>query len=208
MRLAADHPPLIDWGVAARPLEGQAVSGDLHLVKPLDHGVLLAVVDGVGHGDEAVAAARAAVAILEQFAGESIISLVNRCHRALTKTRGVVMTVAALSELEQTVSWLGVGNVEGRLLRSDSRAAPSSESVLLRSGLVGYQLPALHASVIPLTPGDLLIFATDGIRAAFADGMNWSDAPRQVAARILSQHFKGTDDGLVLVARYLGRPHE
>ena len=68
MRLPADHPPLIDWGVAARPLEGQAVSGDLHLVKPLDDGVLLAVVDGVGHGGEAVAAARAAVALYTHYA--------------------------------------------------------------------------------------------------------------------------------------------
>ena len=56
---------LVEWGVAARPIAGEAVSGDLHLVKPFDHGVLLAAVDGVGHGDEATSAARAAVGILE-----------------------------------------------------------------------------------------------------------------------------------------------
>jgi serine phosphatase RsbU (regulator of sigma subunit) len=37
--------------------------------------------------------------------------------------------------------------------------------VLLRSGVVGYQLPTLRASTLPIAPGDLLIFATDGIGA-------------------------------------------
>src|SRR5438552_70445 len=106
----------------ARNIVDHAKCGEI-ILAPIQqgnrHGILLAVAAEVGHGGEAVAAARAAVAILEQFAPESIISLVKRCHQALTKTRGVVMTLAALSALEQTVTWLGVGNVEGRLLRSD-----------------------------------------------------------------------------------------
>jgi len=49
---------LIWWGVAERALPGQTVSGDKYLVKPLADGVLLAVVDGLGHGGEATAAAK------------------------------------------------------------------------------------------------------------------------------------------------------
>jgi len=199
---------LVKWGVAARPIAGEAVSGDLHLVKPFRHGVLLAAIDGVGHGDEATAAARIAVSVLENHAHESVISLVKRCHEALAKTRGVVMTVASLNALENTLTWLGVGNVEGLLLRADANASSPSERVLLRSGLVGYQLPALYASVVPVTPGDLLFFATDGIRSDFADDVNLNEAPKHLASRILDQHCKGTDDALVLAARYLGAQHE
>jgi serine phosphatase RsbU (regulator of sigma subunit) len=205
---ARDKQTLIDWGVAAQPLPGQAVSGDLHLVQPFEHGVLLAVVDGVGHGNEATAAAQAAIAILEKHAPESVITLVERCHEALTKTRGAVMTLASLHTWEKTITWLGVGNVEGRLLRGDSNASHPAESVLLRSGLVGFQLPALHASVLPVAPGDLLIFATDGIHVGFADEVNLGDKPQPIADHILSRHFKGNDDALVLVARYLGVRHE
>src|ERR1043166_2247497 len=97
---AVHERDLIDWGVASRPLAGQDVSGDLHLVKPHDRGVLLAVVDGVGHGDEATAAAQAAVLTLETSTDRSIIALVKRCHEALLRTRGVVMTVAFLNPLE------------------------------------------------------------------------------------------------------------
>src|SRR6266446_6982819 len=85
---------LIAWGVASRPLPGEIVCGDLHLIKPTRGGVLLAVVDGLGHGDAARAAAKTAVAVLESHAEEPLSALVNRGHEALTKTRGVVMTLA------------------------------------------------------------------------------------------------------------------
>ncbi len=199
---------LLDWSVAARPMSGQSVSGDLHLVKRFDQRVLVAVIDGVGHGDEAAAAARTAADILENYPGETTISLFKRCHEALVKTRGVVLTVAILDTVESSMTWLGVGNVEGRLLRTDAGASHPRESVLLRGGLVGYQLPALQASVIPVAAGDLLILATDGIHTAFEEGINLNETPRQIADKILGRHFKGNDDALVLVARYPGMQHE
>ena len=109
-----------------------------------------------------------------------------------------------LEMVRAEVGRLGVGNVEGRLLRADANASHPRESVLLRGGIVGYQLPALQASVIPITPGDLLIMATDGIHPVFEDGINVNETPKQIADKILSRHFKGNDDALVLVIRYLG----
>ena len=129
--------PLIAWGAASRPLPGEIVCGDLHLIKRTRDGVLLAVVDGLGHGDAAMAAAQTAIAVLESHAEEPLTALVNRCHEALTKTRGVVMTVATLRWFEDELTWLGVGNVEAILLRADRQAKAPSDRVLLRSGLVG-----------------------------------------------------------------------
>ncbi|MGC3958094.1 MAG: SpoIIE family protein phosphatase [Verrucomicrobiota bacterium] len=206
-RPIAQERKVVDWGVAAQPIAGEAVCGDMHLVKPFNHGVLLAAIDGIGHGSAATDAAQAAVAVLEEFASDSVVSLVKRCHQALIKTRGVALTVASLSTRDNTVTWLGVGNVTGLLLRADD-ASHSTKNVLLRSGMVGYHLPALHASVMPVAPGDLLIFATDGIRSDFATTINLHEAPQSLAQRILQRHFKGTDDALVLVVRYLGTQHE
>src|SRR5439155_15227394 len=198
----------IAWGAASRPLPGEIVCGDLHLIKRTRDGVLLAVVDGLGHGDAAMAAAQTAIAVLESHAEEPLTALVNRCHEALTKTRGVVMTVATLRPFEDKLTWLGVGNVEAILLRADRQAKVRSDRVLLRGGLVGYQLPVLRATTLPLAPDDLLIFATGGIDAGFAEGLVCSDSPQQLADRILECHFKGHDDALVLVMRYLGTQHE
>jgi len=200
--------PLIAWGVASRPLPGEVVCGDRHLIKPTTDGVLAAVVDGLGHGDEATAAAKTAIAVLESHAEESLTSLVKRCHEALTKTRGAVMTLARLRWLGSELTWLGVGNVEAIMLRADRQAKARSDRVLLRSGLVGYQLPVLRATTLALAPDDLLIFATDGIDAGFNEGLVYSDSPQQLADGILERHFKGHDDALVLVVRYLGTQHE
>jgi len=197
-------PPLIAWGVAVQPLEGEAESGDQYVVRPIPNGVLVAAVDGLGHGPEAAAAARSAVAILKDYAHEPVISLVKRCHERLIRTRGAVMSLASFNALDNTMTWLGVGNVEGVLLRADAAADPPRENVLLRSGVVGYQLPALHASILPVTRGDVLILATDGIRSGFAEDVSLSDPPQRIAEHILARRATGMDDALVLVARYLG----
>src|SRR5256884_8695143 len=113
---------LMWWGAAPRSLPGQAQSAYLHLVKPVGTGVLVAVVDGLGHGAEAAAAAQAAVAALERHATESPVPLIERCHRALQGTRGVVMSVAVLGRPDRSMTWLGVGNVEGLLVYGDGAA--------------------------------------------------------------------------------------
>src|SRR5690242_7865590 len=100
--------PLITWQVAARAWPRSTVCGDLHLVKRMDRGVLLAVIDGLGHGPEAFAAAQVARALLEEYSEEPLGALVNRCHAGLRKTRWVVMTVATIGAVERDVTWLGV----------------------------------------------------------------------------------------------------
>lgn len=196
---------VIDWSVASRPAPGLPVSGDLHVVAPWRDGVLLGVVDGLGHGDEATAAARIAVAVLEQHAGDSVISLVQRCHRALQRSRGVVMTLASLNTRDDSLTVIGIGNVETAICRASPEMCPRRESVLLRGGVVGYQLPALHANILPISAGDLIVFATDGVREDFADLIDSRDPMPRLVERILEKKFRGNDDGLVLGCRYTGK---
>ena len=207
-RDAAITETLVAWGVAGRPLPGQTVSGDLHLVKPVSDGVLLAVVDGLGHGELATAASKTALEVLERQAGDRLSSLVLHCHAALAGTRGVVMTLTALSSSGGQLTWMGVGNVEGVLLRGNRPAGTSPERVLLRGGIVGYRLPELQTKTLALASGDLLVFVTDGIRSGFSNDLDHGDTPQRLADRILERYFKGTDDALVLVVRYVGPEHE
>jgi len=121
------------------------------------------------------------------------------------------MTLASVRTSEGEMAWLGVGDVEAAMFRADPRpggAKPAAERVILRSGLVGYELPALLASHTPIGRGDLLVFVTDGVAPGFADGWARSDSPQQIADCIMEQHFKQTDDALALVVRYLGSGHE
>ncbi len=195
---------LIACGSASRPAPGQKTCGDLHLVKPFPGGVLLAVVDGLGHGEEATSAARAALTVLEREAGQSLPELFQHCHRTLLRTRGAVMTAATVHGATAQLTWLGVGNVEAVLLRPGQRIPAPGARVVLQSGLLGLQLPRLRPTSLTMGPGDLLLFATDGISAGFAQGVEASDPVQQLADGILERHFKGNDDALVLAVRYLG----
>lgn len=192
-----------EWGVASRPSPGEEFSGDLHLVLNKPVGILAAVVDGLGHGEEASTAAKTAIDIIRKHSEESLISLMQRCHKALKMTRGTVMTVVSFDATDNTVTAMGVGNVEAVLVRANPRAEPRQENVLLRAGVVGYQLPSLYASVLPIYPGDVMIFTTDGIKDDFAKRLNYAESIPSMTERILKENFRGNDDALVLAVRYL-----
>lgn len=198
--------PFVEWGVAARALPGQAVSGDASLVQPFPGGALFAVVDGLGHGSEATTAAQLATSILREDPSAPVLSLINRCHEALRRTRGAVISLASYREAESSLTWLGIGNVEGTLIRAGSNANPPREDVLLRGGVVGFQMPSPRAAVISVSAGDLLVFATDGVRPDFQSEALSGQFPQQCAERILEEYVRGDDDALVLAARFLGMP--
>jgi serine/threonine protein phosphatase PrpC len=198
--------PVIEWGVARRAKPGEAVCGDYHIVQPFAQGALVGVVDGLGAADEAAVAARTAVATLKKYAKEPVTSLVKRCDRNLMMTRGAALALASFSAAEPTLSWLGIGNVEGWLVRANPAARPARERLRLHEGVVGYHLPIPRESKAALEPGDTLVLASDGVRNDFASGLDCQKPPQAMAEEILEKSFKGSDDAVVLVARYQKEP--
>jgi len=194
----------LEWAVSAAAIRGETESGDLHVVEAFAHGVLMAAIDGLGHGVAAAAAARSAARLITTNPGENVIRLVEQCDHRLHKTRGVVMSLASINTTEETVTWLGVGSVDGILFRGDVTERPSPKFLHASRGVVGAHLPALRPSVLPIARGDTLIFVTDGIRGGFDEGLSISNSPQQIADGILARHALDTDDALVLVARFEG----
>lgn len=195
---------MVEYGVASFLLRGQGESGDRHLVCCNQTGVLIAAIDGIGHGEEAANAAKAAASILKAGADEPIIFLVEHCHEKLRTTRGVVLSLASIDISHGLMTWLAVGNVQGVLMRVDSKKGNAQETLLLRGGVVGSQLPPLQATVLPIARGDTVYFVTDGIRSDFAQSLTTLENPQRAARRILEQFQNGNDDALVLVTRLTG----
>jgi negative regulator of sigma-B (phosphoserine phosphatase) len=195
---------LVEVGVAGRALPGEFVSGDVHLVAPYPGGVLLAAIDGLGHGSEAAEAARAASASLAEDPAADLSDLLVRTHGRLARTRGAVISLATITEFDSGLTWLGVGNVEGTVVHAEDDARPPTESILLLGGVVGYQLPRLRPSTTTLAVGDLLVMTTDGIRAGYLNGLDVDTAAQELADEILDGFAKGNDDAMVLVARFTG----
>ena len=194
----------IEWGLATRRRRGEAVNGDLGVVAVLPKGLLVAAIDGLGHGGEAARAAREAGEVVREKASEDLVPLLERCHDALRDTRGAVIGLAFMSHLRRNLTWLGVGNVEGLVLSADPSALQPKGYLALGSGVLGHELPSVRSTALDVRPGDVLILATDGIEAAFADSLDISGSAQAISERILAVHWKPIDDALVLVVRYVG----
>jgi len=201
-RAADSWPARLELGVAERPVRGEWRSGDRAVLAAYDGGALVAAIDGLGHGGEAADAAAIAADVLARHRGEDPLRLIELCHRALARTRGVVMTVAWFDLQEKRLSWTGVGNVEGRLVRGAGRREPT-DGALTRGGVVGYNLPEVRVTATELRDGDVIVLATDGIDSGFAQAISAGGAAQEIADRILAAHGKDSDDALVVVVRYL-----
>ena len=102
------------------------------------------------------------------------------------------------------MTWLGVGNVEGRVLSGDPSAIRPKGSLALGNGVPGHELPPVRAATLELRTGDILVLATDGVEAVFADSLDISGSTQAISERILADHWRPTDDALVVAVRYLG----
>jgi negative regulator of sigma-B (phosphoserine phosphatase) len=120
----------------------------------------------------------------------------------------VVLSLASIDPKHGMMTWIGVGNVQGVLMRAGAQKGNVEEVLLLRGGVVGSQLPALQAAVLPIAKGDTLVFVTDGIRSEFVEGLSALESPQRAADKTLKQHSRGNDDALVLVVRLTGFVHE
>lgn len=192
----------IEWSVADATMPGETESGDRYWADATANGMLFAVMDGLGHGPEAAAASAIAIATLKRYSGDPVMELLPRCHEALRDTRGVTMSLAAFDTENASVTWIGVGNVEGSILHRDTGLP--CERLLLRNGVVGNHLPPLRTARLALRPGDVLIMATDGVAPEDELRISVDGDLGAMAKGILGRSGKGTDDALVLVARYRG----
>jgi negative regulator of sigma-B (phosphoserine phosphatase) len=196
---AAMNATILDWGVASQPLPGETESGDRCVVEVFETGALAVVIDALGHGPEAAHAADVATRVLEQNAREKPGVLLHLCHEHMRVTRGAAISVASLDWPRRTMTWLGVGNVMGVLVRADPEANPRIKELVVQSGVVGYQLPNLHPLEVQVAPGDILILATDGVRSDFTEILPAAMNPQRLADRILKDFATRSDDALVLV---------
>jgi len=70
----------------------------------------LCVADGIGHGEDAERAARAAMDYVAEHLEDPLPALFAGCDRAIRHTRGVAMGVAVIDKEAGTLTYAGVGN--------------------------------------------------------------------------------------------------
>jgi hypothetical protein len=184
-------------------MRGESVSGDRATVHVSGTRTVLATIDGLGHGPEAATAAQLAATVIEHNPAEPLDVLMLLAHREMADTRGAAATVAILDGETSTMSWLGVGNVDGVLIRADRDARPHSHGVFLVGGVLGYHMGRLHLpDPVMLAEGDVVVLASDGVRANLAEVVQPDVPVERLADMIIAKYARIDDDATVLAARY------
>jgi serine phosphatase RsbU (regulator of sigma subunit) len=196
----------IEWAAARRPLPGEQVCGDFPIAVDVGAGAaLFGVADGLGHGTAAETAALRAEEVVTHYRTEPLDVLLQRCHRGLADTRGATITLARIDFETDTLSWIGIGNVTADLIAKSAAGVQIRASALLSGGIVGYRIPhALATHQVSISPGDLLVIATDGILEDHIRGIDFATPAMAIAEHILDAYSRESDDALVLAARHRG----
>lgn len=189
--------PRSEVGVFARAHPRETVIGDHALVVRDDRATTIAVVDGLGHGQPALAAATRAVAAVTPEA--ALDQMFARAHKGLHGARGAVMALARITDGE--LEHASVGNVASRIIGIDG----SLRLLTATPGTLGSVLPRrILNERIGLRSTDLVVLCSDGILTRFDLAGEPAIAlqhPVAIARYIVERFARGTDDAIVVVVR-------
>jgi serine phosphatase RsbU (regulator of sigma subunit) len=190
----------LDCHGLARPHMGFRDGGDAVVIRELGHGLLAAVVDGLGHGPEAHAVAERAEQFLRNaVAADDPVALMVGLNEALKGTRGAAAGLAVLTSATGVLRYAGVGNTVIR------RFGSGQDRLVSVDGIVGGTMRTPREQRMTLSPGDAIVLHTDGVH----DRFELSDYPQllgqdaETIARTLIQRFgKDYDDAACIALRY------
>jgi len=186
-------------GVWTRPRPGEDRNGDAYFFGEHDGALLLAVVDGLGHGRGAAEAAGAAVEVLGAWGGEPLGDLFWGLHDALRVTRGAVVGAVVIDEERGVFHYAGVGNVEVRVFGTDEPVRP-----IPANGTIGARLSQVRVWPHRYQPGTTFVLATDGLSAKW-DLASYPalhlHSPQLMAGVLARDYSRNSDDATVVVYR-------
>jgi len=188
----------MQFGISKRSLYGSNSCGDDAFTYEDDERVLMAVVDGLGHGKRAAESARIAIQKLNDIALLPIEDIMLHLHSALKPTVGAAVTVAILHKSSYKLEVCGVGNVQLQLVTVDKLYRFDGTP-----GILGVYRNHCRSQFFQYHPGDIIVIYTDGIKSSYsAVNLHYilHPNPARIASNIMHHFHRGTDDALVLVA--------
>jgi len=196
---AGSSGPVLQAGALKVPVEGEEECGD-DWALALCHGRVAAfVVDGIGHGLEAVEASRAAVSIFSSHAEEGPEAVLRRVHDALRCTRGAVAAITEIDPAGGKVRFAGLGNIGAIIFSGGER-----RSLVSHNGTLGQEARKIQEFSYPWSREALLLMCSDGIsmRWQLSDypGLEYRH-PSLVAGALYRDYGRKRDDITILAMR-------
>jgi hypothetical protein len=158
---------------------------------------MIAVIDGLGSGRMAFEASLKARQFLFENYRTPLEEIIHGLHQSLRLTRGVAISIALISDTANTLEYVGIGNVLGRVYNS-----PKPINLVNYNGTLGIALQRFKVLSYPWQVGNIIILTTDGISTKY----NFEkypallkEHPIVIANTIFKDFSKTHDDVTILV---------
>lgn len=196
---APDKEEARRFGTWSRPHPHEVVNGDAYCIVRRAGRTLLAVIDGLGHGQGAKESADVARDVLDEWMGERPDELLLSVHDALRSTRGAVASLAVIDHDAELFQYSGVGNISVRVFGTPERVAPISAN-----GTLGLRLGTVRLWQHRWAEGATVVMASDGLSESW-DIHSYPGllkrSPQLLAGILMRDYAREADDATVLVAR-------
>jgi serine phosphatase RsbU (regulator of sigma subunit) len=190
---------LLEHASLIRPCHGEHLSGDAVVVRPLEQGLFVAIVDVLGHGPEAHELTHVIDAYLARYGSADVSGLMTRLHQHLKGTRGAAVGLCAIDATAGRIEYAGIGNTVMR------RFGKVETRLVSQDGVLGQNMRTPLHQTLQLNPGDLIVLYTDGVSDRFTSddypGV-LRHAPKEVASNIVQRFGKDHDDAACIAVRY------
>jgi hypothetical protein len=182
-----------------RPVEGEDECGDAYSVRRTAHGLVMMLVDGLGHGPLAARASAEAVRAFRESSSESPATLIRELDQRMSSTRGAAVAIGHVDLHARRVTYAGIGNIAGRLIGS---ARP--RGLVSMPGIVGHNVRGVRELVYDLDADSWLVLHSDGLTDKWTLGDYpglLGCSPLVVSATLLRDAAVRRDDAGVLTCR-------
>jgi anti-sigma regulatory factor (Ser/Thr protein kinase) len=200
VRGGPDGCAAFEAGVLRVPCPGENTCGDDCAIAATAEGrCVVLLVDGLGHGLAAAAAAEEATRLFRASPGGGPEAILAMLHEGLRGTRGAAAAVAEIDSRGRTIRFAGIGNVAGRVY-----ADGTTRSMVSHHGTLGHQAARIHGFTYPLSSNAIVVLHSDGISARWELDAYPGLAGRHpmLIASVLYRDFaRRTDDASAVVLR-------
>ena len=196
---ADEMPDQIEVGAICKPMPGEQRCGDGWACEILPGRSVFVLVDGLGHGFGAAAAAELAIASVRQHRAETPGAIVQAAHNALRDTRGAALAVAEIDVGQEMVRYCGIGNISAVIIDGENL-----RHLVSHNGTAGHEARKIVEFTYPWSANALLIMHSDGLMTRWdlrAYPGLIQRHPSLIAGVLYRDFVRGRDDVTVVAAK-------
>lgn len=181
------------------PCAGAEANGDYYYIKKFKDRCIFAVIDGIGHGEEASSASKLASKIIADNTHKSIEHILMAVNKGLINTRGVVAGIVVIDTLKKEFEYAAVGNIDFRYILNGT-----TERFVYSNGFLGrYSHCKIKVHRKIYEKNSVITMCTDGIsnKWDYSSYLNIDlNNPALLCNLILKDFGKSIDDATILVS--------